>query len=480
MEHVILIHGTFAGSDKDHGLKWWQKGSDFSIALEERLPEGISCMSLDRSFHWSGANSNSERRQGALGLIQYISGLEERNEPYHFVAHSHGGGVAWDALVVSELLLLHSKARRKFSNPKPIMRNLKSITTIGTPFLAWHDSPGFFKYLGFFSLIVGFLLLPMFLVFKYVNWSYQYGAISHFWFLMLVLAAISLMSVAIQPISYFSTFIQLLKESFSAVRVAERFAKRCFFIFAESDEAIQGLQGGLRSKARVMPKKKTRYISPFDETFIIENRWNTPLEAIKGILSVPYKCIYNYIFVPIGNRIIWRALQNNAFGADRDGASIGSVQRIPSEIPYSVEPLPECIEKTLMQISQDGINAILPHVRKILGQFSSEKLGPKSLNFDDTQRACLVHNAYFESTEVTDIIAAHIQYASYASIPDALSNGGSLKDYFEAQVSARDQAIYEIASEKQLRSRINVEFWRYSLTTIVLSILCLAWVLWQK
>ncbi len=79
-EHVVFVHGTFSGETEDVGVRWWQKGSPFSTALDGSLPVGTSCQSLPRQFHWSGDNSQAARTQAATEFFDFVSSLEK---PFH-------------------------------------------------------------------------------------------------------------------------------------------------------------------------------------------------------------------------------------------------------------------------------------------------------------------------------------------------------------------------------------------------------------
>jgi pimeloyl-ACP methyl ester carboxylesterase len=78
-------------------------------------------------FHWSGKNSETERRRAGRLLAQVIEKLEKKGEPYALIGHSHGGSVIWHALIQLRL------GRRE-------MGNLRSVVTLGTPFLVF--APG--------------------------------------------------------------------------------------------------------------------------------------------------------------------------------------------------------------------------------------------------------------------------------------------------------------------------------------------------
>ena len=75
-EHVILVHGTGAGDPADRGDKWWQLGSTFA----QRLAEALSAATVEKPFHWSGANSEQARRAAANALLSRLAEYEHAGE----------------------------------------------------------------------------------------------------------------------------------------------------------------------------------------------------------------------------------------------------------------------------------------------------------------------------------------------------------------------------------------------------------------
>ena len=100
---MILVHGTFAGDQKDVGDKWWQAGSEAAEELQQRLPRGVRIADNSEVFHWSGENSERARSKAALRLLDRLHKLEEQGREYHLVGHSHGGSVIWSALKMTTL-----------------------------------------------------------------------------------------------------------------------------------------------------------------------------------------------------------------------------------------------------------------------------------------------------------------------------------------------------------------------------------------
>ncbi len=111
---TLIIHGTFASE-----AAWWRLGEDGQGSFADRLERGLSRRGLAQTvwkpalangfdyscFRWSGRNRHTDRVAGArhlsIGLNQLAKQLRAtRDEPLivNFVAHSHGGNVALEAL----------------------------------------------------------------------------------------------------------------------------------------------------------------------------------------------------------------------------------------------------------------------------------------------------------------------------------------------------------------------------------------------
>src|SRR5688500_12254581 len=99
MAVVILIHGTGADAKANQGDEWWQRGSPFERSVAGRLAQMGCFLQKQGVFHWSGANSEQERRNAAIDLLDnWLLPNENNGEPYHLVGHSHGGSIVWASL----------------------------------------------------------------------------------------------------------------------------------------------------------------------------------------------------------------------------------------------------------------------------------------------------------------------------------------------------------------------------------------------
>jgi hypothetical protein len=152
---VVFVHGTgdTALLGDDH-RRWWQGGSRFTEGLkrftkkiaEEIGPSDAEPVEFDyAAFRWNGLNTKRDRRRAAFNLYDWMVNpvfgpgspavwLDSENtskfqpEAYdkvHFIAHSHGGNV------FTEALLIAAEAESRDG----ILAKLGKWITVGTPFL---------------------------------------------------------------------------------------------------------------------------------------------------------------------------------------------------------------------------------------------------------------------------------------------------------------------------------------------------------
>ena len=121
---LILVHGTGVSGKSVDGDRWWQNGSTVSTELKSRLPDHVLSPESHEVFRWSGENSERARIMASRKLLAHLESLEEREQGYHLVGHSHGGSVIWHAL---QLATSHRKS----------LDHLRSWATVGTPFLQY-------------------------------------------------------------------------------------------------------------------------------------------------------------------------------------------------------------------------------------------------------------------------------------------------------------------------------------------------------
>jgi hypothetical protein len=129
---IVTVHGTFANHKKDEGEKWWQKGSTFQEEVAARIDTEAADINWV-PFHWSGKNSEADRRRDGVELFKFLhENFESKNQPYHLVGHSHGGSV------IAEALRWSTRQNSK-------LENMQSWITVATPFLAFKKQKRLFS-----------------------------------------------------------------------------------------------------------------------------------------------------------------------------------------------------------------------------------------------------------------------------------------------------------------------------------------------
>lgn len=145
MVKIITVHGTNAGAESDEGDQWWQTGSAFQRRLQELIAEPLEF----QPFHWSGANSEEERRKAAEKLGQVTKKLDKAGTPYGLIGHSHGGSVVVEMLrlanrhIFSDYIwgdLWKALGAKNDSGEKQIERKKNALgfwATIGSPLIGY-------------------------------------------------------------------------------------------------------------------------------------------------------------------------------------------------------------------------------------------------------------------------------------------------------------------------------------------------------
>lgn len=120
---IVTVHGTGDTAKEADGKKWFQRGSDFTTRLVQRLAShGIVADIIP--YNWSGANSAKGREAGSEKLAKTLTATSKNYAGVHVIGHSHGGNVANDAATM--MSWRRSKKKKK--------HKVDSITTVGTPF----------------------------------------------------------------------------------------------------------------------------------------------------------------------------------------------------------------------------------------------------------------------------------------------------------------------------------------------------------
>ena len=234
MATILTVHGTFA-SGQARGEKWWQEGSPFEAHLRE-LVEADSGELRWQPVIWSGLNSEASRRSAGAKLAEDMLALEERDEPYCVIGHSHGGSVISAALL-------------ECANRKNRLAHLGTWLTIGTPFVHTIKHRLLFSRLGgmgrsiYVGLGIGGLITCA-------------GALESFWFDMQHSGAYDAMEFALKfiivtlptPILLYLLILYLQRNLLPAHKgktvafAAQSFKARWVSLRHANDEAVAGLR----------------------------------------------------------------------------------------------------------------------------------------------------------------------------------------------------------------------------------------------
>lgn len=429
-EVVILVHGTFAGDPADEGSKWWQKGSDAWVQLEDALPNGVT---MDHVFHWDkGPNSQRSRMEAGHKLLQRLYELEGRDHGYHLVGHSHGGSVIWECL---KLAALHGRHREKGGQDSRShdLDNLRSWTTIGTPFLEFVPAgrggipmpvppkgkgrrllklfmkPArlairFIDLILFLMVAAIVVLFPIGIITAFIQDYTNTADVSPYLFLAMVLAMFAYAGVVLVGASAFMKFAeatQAMTRWLNSNLALRTFGEKWLGIVSKEDEALAALGASIDLHLPVieerLPDKKGMKVFYSDSLFR-SVRW------LRNRLNP----IYNSFVPSFGNRFISRQIASSIQGNDWPGCVAASATTNPCADPEFSPVLPKKVDEEVISLANHRAAEVIPEVRSLLYTFDGGNLQlPADLKADPTSG--LVHNSYFSVPGVIELIASHIQ-----------------------------------------------------------------------
>ena len=459
---VLLIHGTYAGSEDDSGHRWWQHGSATWEALKSKLPHATRLPKTGEFFHWCGENHERARIKASHELFGRLRQLESSGQGYHLIGHSHGGSVIWGALRLATL--------RK----EPLDR-LKSWSTVGTPFMH-HRTPGALSVANLVKLGLALTFLnPVFRVLRgLVLWT---GAALFGWHANMVipgdsqsgvvaifrapfLALMNLLGVASPTteggirigtydpgsgqsffdylflsgegwiilsicLLYLFVFAQLASFLLSPIleslhihserrlekNVADHFGGRWLGLWSPDDEAINGLRATLDLSVSFVSR-----IAPRERVFFSDNA---------SLLSRPYFWVlaplFNNLMRPVLDRIVRSHVIKTAQGNNRPAAEVIEVLPAPKLLSDPVLPpsISESLNRKLVQEADRCASGIAPKLRNLLAQPSfTASLAAFGKNISGRE---LVHTSYFDHDEILELLLMNMAWsngdASFFCVP---------------------------------------------------------------
>ena len=362
---VVMVHGTFAQDDCDHGDRWWQRGSSFWNSLADMLPDGVSLPSEDEPlFHWSGENSWSERFHGALSLLEYLRALDERGIAYHVIAHSHGGTVLWEALRLSV-------EKPQYWKPRRPLKGLRTWTTVGTPFPTARSTIR--DWARVLSGPVGLVLLFL-----------APGLISLLRGEENIPLAVPVSMFLLVPLFELGS---LRREARAGARAAAEYGGRWRGLFSRHDEAISGLATAVALRFS-LPKKRALNAAVYrarPNLALLE-----PIHRAKAFL-------YNLLVRRWAQSFVTSLVRGAAIGNDRPGVTTWMIGTAPPGLP-APQALSDDVESELLGIADTGSSSVVRALRREL-RTDGSTFSPANLTLTEPG---LVHTSYFECSDFRD------------------------------------------------------------------------------
>ena len=234
MTTIFSVHGTFS-SGPDTGEQWWQKESPF----QQRLLTLVEAEHGEISYQphiWDGENSETSRRAAGVALSQKFEQLEQQDEPYAVIAHSHGGSVVAAALMGS--------AEREHR-----LDNLQTWISIGTPFIKTKLKKMLFSRLGVLGKSVYVALLTVAIMLLTMVFTAAWNIVTVGIYALPVLGMLFVVAFAPMPLIAFHLACRFfeakrlhLYKNKTVVFAKTFFHKKWVSLWHTNDEAIQGLR----------------------------------------------------------------------------------------------------------------------------------------------------------------------------------------------------------------------------------------------
>jgi hypothetical protein len=395
---VLLVHGTNAAQEADEGESWWQRESDFHRWFVAQMGTRLDCQPSGGVFHWTGENTEWARQEAGRALAGSIRAMEEEQRPYHLVGHSHGGSVIWNAL-------------RDVATEKNPLPNLRSWTTIGTPFLHYRArAANLYLLLPVFTAC--YMLLPLlghlrtWWAMLPTLWSHpatRTGSIA-----LPALCAV-LVAVALAGIFHFvSRFLGARRERARHAAWNEAYrvlGERHLAIWSPDDEAANGLRGTLAMGGEIIPRPR------------FGSGWMQRLLAWSLRTYIGW---YERFFARPGDEFILDRVSRKLQGNDTGDLELVGVGAAPIAGLVPQAPLPDPVCRELREYANRYAAAAVAGVRNAMGLLATSGAHLPQLVTGFTAQLTgreLVHTAYYDAAPVRDLIRRHIHAAESGDLP---------------------------------------------------------------
>lgn len=376
-ERVILVHGTGASAASASGQAWWQDQGP----LWRRLSEKSGGKLRPEAFIWSGANSESARRDAGVKLYERLRDIEAEGHDVHLVGHSHGGSVIWHALNEFNAV------------PGQFEKVVRSWSSVGTPFLAYglRVPRVCFRFLALVFSAVYLSLLAISTRDVEFTYAFRDEPFSTAAWLLLAAAPMAILLVSAVSLLPAAKYLWRRKRSSGAL-VSRDGATRYLSLWSTQDEPIVGLGASGSFSIKV-----------FEEA---------PAAPVRRAGSLLH---------PIASGV--NQFVNNAISRAVQGSSIDHLElRSTSNFPHpslAQRPLPSRLDEQLIEQANEHSASLGKRVRELLLSGRDPVSG-----FSDLQIAAgramtfkeLVHTTYFALDGCVELLLLHIQVNSRAEI----------------------------------------------------------------
>lgn len=402
-ERLICVHGTYDVDDDDEGARWWQLRSGLNGWLRGKLPPNVTFPKAGELFRWSGENSERERRLGGLAFLKYIEELERRGLRYHVLAHSHGGNV------VLEALREHCLKVERGRSPAPEgLPGLRSLITVGTPFMHYRRKPLLLAFPGLASAMMTLYVIGTMATIGalglglsgFVNDTPDCTLLSipemtrGRWLLLSALLPTGLgilTTIALALAGLTSEAQQVLRDERLTRSTIDRFGPRMRHLWSTLDEAIHGLSTTMETKLEVLPELK------LGRTAYVADQLAFFSAPVKRLISGPF----NGLIRPSVNKFVANQVRRALQGADRPFSKLGWVTPGPDRL-VAPPPLPHDVDIELRRDADIAAMAIPPAIRQDLAKFAGNPTSVmkflEGVSSEFSPKA-LIHTGYFHSDE---------------------------------------------------------------------------------
>jgi hypothetical protein len=336
-------------------------------------------------FAWSGRNSDRDRREAATRLLEGMLVLEEKRRPYHLIGHSHGGTVIWNALVLAA-----SKDRN--------LRQLKSWTTMGTPFPCSKPTSVFGSFALLLFTIPASLLTAAVVVYNLIQKDQK-----SYLNLVSYVAAVVVLAMAAYPlyqlIQWISAKIEFRRETLHHHLAWRTFRNRWLGVHSPYDETMAATYHSVDFRPTGLSRVRP--------TFPRVLSYRLPFQ----LLGFAAGLLWDLACAPVAD-ILVNALAHSWWrGDDRAGRQIVYFSQSPVCLPEGGrDRVPDSLADVLLTEAVDQLNGAAAETFK---EFSQTARSSGTSNGSKLKKAFAFegvtpHLAYYHCQEIQDLIAYYI------------------------------------------------------------------------